>query len=212
MTAALRAALEAHLPADEAEARHREAMLALLDGKGDSFSRWRFEPGHFTGSAFVVCGSTGLVLLHHHRRLGRWLQMGGHDDGEGDPARTALREAREESGLPDLALVSESPLDLDVHEIPRAVASRTTATSTSGMRPSREQPDAIRRDDAESLELAWLTLDEALERMGEPGAARALARLARILERLRGQPERLLSSPSSSRPTPARRRRRTSRR
>ncbi len=180
MTAALRAALEAHVPADEAEAAHRGAMLALLDGGGDCFSRTRFEPGHFTGSAFVVCRETGRVLLHHHRRLGRWLQMGGHDEGEADPARTALREAREESGLPDLVLAFGAPLDLDVHEIPAARGEPAHRHFDVRYAVVTREPAAIRHDEAESLALAWFGLDEARERMAEPGAARALARLAAL--------------------------------
>jgi 8-oxo-dGTP pyrophosphatase MutT (NUDIX family) len=57
------------------------------------------------------------VLLTHHRKLGRWLQLGGHADGDEDALRVALREAREESGL-DVAPVSSRLFDVDVHEIP----------------------------------------------------------------------------------------------
>ena len=112
------AALLAHEPADEAEARDRDAMLALVSSEPACFARTTFVPGHFTGSVFVFSAGSGEVLLHHHRRLGRWLQMGGHDEGESDPAATALREGREESGLGDLVLVSPAILDVDVHPIP----------------------------------------------------------------------------------------------
>ena len=74
-------------------------------------------PGHFTGSAWLVSGDGERVLLTHHRKLGRWLQLGGHADGDGDLARVALREAQEESGLPDL-VVEPAIFDLDRHRIP----------------------------------------------------------------------------------------------
>ncbi len=61
---------------------------------------------------------TRRVLLHHHRRLDAWLQMGGHDEGESDPRATARREGAEESGLSDLVLLSPAILDVDVHPIP----------------------------------------------------------------------------------------------
>lgn len=74
-------------------------------------------PGHFTGSAWLVDGTGQCVLLTHHRKLNRWLQLGGHADGDADLARVALREAGEESGLTDLA-VEPAIFDLDRHIIP----------------------------------------------------------------------------------------------
>jgi 8-oxo-dGTP pyrophosphatase MutT (NUDIX family) len=73
--------------------------------------------GHMTGSAWLVSADGGRVLLTHHRKLDRWLQLGGHADGDPDLARVALREAEEESGLPGLA-VEGGIFDLDRHAIP----------------------------------------------------------------------------------------------
>ena len=80
------------------------------------FTRANLE-GHFTGSAWLVSVDGNRVLLMHHRKLGRWLQPGGHADGDTDLARVALREAGEESGL--VGLVGEGDIfDLDRHQIP----------------------------------------------------------------------------------------------
>jgi len=73
--------------------------------------------GHLTGSAWLVDAAGTRVLLTHHRKLDRWLQLGGHADGDVDLARVALREAEEESGLRDLVVEAEI-FDLDRHEIP----------------------------------------------------------------------------------------------
>jgi 8-oxo-dGTP pyrophosphatase MutT (NUDIX family) len=73
--------------------------------------------GHFTGSAWLVSQDGQHVLLTHHRKLGRWLQLGGHADGDADLARVALREAEEESGLTGLRVEHEI-FDLDRHRIP----------------------------------------------------------------------------------------------
>ncbi|WP_291785176.1 NUDIX hydrolase [Luteibacter sp.] len=73
--------------------------------------------GHFTGSAWLVSADGERVLLMHHRKLGRWLQPGGHADGDADLAGVALREAEEETGLRDLAVVP-GIFDLDAHRIP----------------------------------------------------------------------------------------------
>ena len=74
--------------------------------------------GHLTGSAWVVDGGRTRTLLTHHRKLDLWLQLGGHADGDPDLAAVALREAREESGLTRLRLVSPDIFDLDRHWIP----------------------------------------------------------------------------------------------
>jgi 8-oxo-dGTP pyrophosphatase MutT (NUDIX family) len=60
----------------------------------------------FTVAIFVVHG--GKVLLIHHRKLDKWLPLGGHIELDEDPEQAALREAREESGL-DVDLLGERP-------------------------------------------------------------------------------------------------------
>jgi len=75
------------------------------------------QAGHLTGSAWLVSADGERVLLTHHRKLDRWLQLGGHADGDADLARVALREAEEESGLLDLE-VETIVFDLDRHRIP----------------------------------------------------------------------------------------------
>jgi 8-oxo-dGTP pyrophosphatase MutT (NUDIX family) len=74
--------------------------------------------GHLTGSAWVVDASRTNALLTHHRKLDKWLQLGGHADGDLDLLAVALREAAEESGLTRLRPVSARLFDLDRHWIP----------------------------------------------------------------------------------------------
>ncbi|HZR80160.1 MAG TPA: NUDIX hydrolase [Candidatus Binatia bacterium] len=105
---------------DEAEVVDR--MRAFVSAHRDCFER-SCVPGHVTGSAWLLSADRRSVLLTHHRKLGRWLQLGGHADGDPDPLRVALREAREESGLPDVVPLAPGtgavvPLDVDIHEIP----------------------------------------------------------------------------------------------
>ena len=73
--------------------------------------------GHFTGSAWLVSADGERVLLMHHCKLGRWLQPGGHADGDVDLARVALREAQEETGVISLSVEGDI-FDIDRHLIP----------------------------------------------------------------------------------------------
>jgi 8-oxo-dGTP pyrophosphatase MutT (NUDIX family) len=88
----------------------------LAEQAGDPFVRARLA-GHFTGSAWVVSADGERALLLHHRKLDRWLQPGGHADGDIDLARVALRESEEETGLRGLR-VDPRIFDLDRHRIP----------------------------------------------------------------------------------------------
>ncbi len=76
--------------------------------------------GHFTGSAWVVNHDYSRVLLTHHKKLNRWLQLGGHADGDTNIQRVALREAREESGTEKIELLISTIFDIDIHPIPSA--------------------------------------------------------------------------------------------
>ncbi len=110
--------LEAHLPTDVREADDLERMKRAARRQPPPTERSDF-PEHFTGSAVVVDESGQRVCLVLHAKLNRWLQPGGHcEPGDGgDVSKTALREAREETGL-QVALASETLLDVDAHVIP----------------------------------------------------------------------------------------------
>jgi len=104
-------------PYDAHEADSIERTSRFVRAHPDCFER-TLHHGHVTGSAWVVDPMLQRALLTHHRKLGLWVQLGGHADGDRDVARVAMREAREESGLTTLRLVHDTIFDVDVHEIP----------------------------------------------------------------------------------------------
>lgn len=109
-----RAVVAAARVAPDAE-RHRRTILSFLDAHPDALHR-RCRSGHLTGSALVVDAAGERIVLLHHRKLRRWLQPGGHCDGDANLAAVALREAEEETALDGLRVVPD-PVDLDVHEV-----------------------------------------------------------------------------------------------
>jgi 8-oxo-dGTP pyrophosphatase MutT (NUDIX family) len=113
----LAALLAAHVPADEKEAADRTAMLEYLAALPAPFSAQQPE-AHFTASALVVDAGRSRTCLVLHRKLGLWLQPGGHvETADGSIRLAALREVREETGL-DAQLAHERPVHLDIHRIP----------------------------------------------------------------------------------------------
>ena len=108
--------LDAYLTDDPGERDARGRFLDLIATNPRCFWRDAF-PAHFTASAWLVSGDGERALLMHHRKLDRWLQPGGHADGDAELPRVALREAEEETGLVDL-VVDDAIFDLDAHVIP----------------------------------------------------------------------------------------------
>jgi 8-oxo-dGTP pyrophosphatase MutT (NUDIX family) len=111
--------LRAHQPrvADPHEAAMAAEIIRFVEAHPDCLLR-TCAPGHLTGSAWIVDAPRRRVLLTHHRKLDKWLQPGGHADGDPDLLAVALREAREETGLTRLRAVSPEVFDVDRHRIP----------------------------------------------------------------------------------------------
>lgn len=109
--------LENYSPEDENEKAFRASFLSFINEYPYCFER-SLKIGHITGSAWIINQTNDKALLTHHRKLDRWLQLGGHADGETDIIKVSTKEAQEESGLSSLKLVSQDIFDIDIHTIP----------------------------------------------------------------------------------------------
>ena len=157
MDAALQAALDAYAARFPDEAPTVALFGALLGDAEDPFRRERLA-GHFTASCWLVDRSGTRVLLTHHRKLGLWLQLGGHADGDRELPLAALREAEEESGLSGLR-VGDAIFDLDRHWIPehKSVPAHWHYDVRYLVHAGDDEAYTISE---ESLDLAWRRIDE----------------------------------------------------
>ncbi len=139
----------------EGQPELRELYLEHLAAHPDGMYK-PCSAGHLTGSALVVDPARGRVLLTLHKKLGLWLQMGGHCE-EGDPTleAVALREAAEESGIAGLTLLPGGPVRLDRHPIP-APCHWHLDVQYAALAPT----DGVERISDESLDLKWYAYDE----------------------------------------------------
>ena len=162
----------------------RERMLDLLDSTPECFQRTSY-PGHFTGSALVVSADGSHALLHHHLKLDRWMQFGGHCDGDEDVLRVAQREALEESGIEGLILASPRPFDLDIHLIPeRPTQPAHFHYDVRWVLIAPEDP--VFTVSEESRELRWFTPAEARALPLDSGLLRLIAKWEALLARRQG--------------------------
>jgi 8-oxo-dGTP pyrophosphatase MutT (NUDIX family) len=175
--------LRLYRSADALEAEHHRAVLDLLSHGRSPFSRSEFVPGHITASCFVVDPCSQRVLLHHHRRLNRWLQMGGHVEAGESAIDAALREATEESGLRDLALLTDGIVDVDVHDIPAGKGEPDHSHFDVRYVARTSHPESIVIDRTESNELEWVELDRAIPLMNEEASKRVITKIRKILAR-----------------------------
>ncbi len=147
------------------DTRSAAAELAVLDDP--ELARWLaalahpdalrrdHRPDHVTASALVLDGSATATLLVLHRKVGLWLQPGGHvDDVDVSLAAAALREAQEETGLPGLT-TDPVPVALDRHPAPCGARDHL---DVQFLLQARGRPDPT--VSGESIDVRWWPVDD----------------------------------------------------
>jgi 8-oxo-dGTP pyrophosphatase MutT (NUDIX family) len=165
--------VEHYTPIDATEADHKTTILNLLYQQPNPLDSDCYEPGHATGSAWVVSKSTQQVALIYHQHLQRWLQPGGHaEPHEPDLQTVSQREAQEELGI-QLDAKTLTLFDLDVHRIP-ASKSRPSHwhfdfryLCLTDFQPLTPATDAMQAKWFSRSDLETLTIDPGIERMIE---------------------------------------------
>ncbi|MBK9991460.1 MAG: NUDIX hydrolase [Verrucomicrobia bacterium] len=158
---------------DAHEAAMASDMIRFVETNPNCAER-SLQIGHLTSSAWIVDRERKRTLLTHHRKLNKWLQLGGHADGELNPLAVAMREASEESGLTRLRVISAEIFDVDRHLIParKAEPDHWHYDIRFMIEADPEEPLLI---SDESHDLAWIEI----ARMADYNAEESMLRMAR---------------------------------
>ena len=143
----------------------------------DAFQRDHL-PGHITASSWIVNKDRSKVLLVQHAALRKWLQPGGHADGDENVIRVATREANEETGLTNITLVGSGIFDIDVHAIPARKDLSFPKHDHYDVRFlfEADDTDELKISD-ESTDLQWIRLDELQQYNNEDSVLRLRLKL-----------------------------------
>ncbi|UNM06113.1 MAG: NUDIX hydrolase [Holosporaceae bacterium] len=133
--------------------------LQFIEENADCFSR-KNQQGHITGSAWIFNQDYSMVLLHHHRKIDQWIQLGGHSDDDWNTLDVAVKEAEEESGLKGFRVLSDEIFDIDVHEFParKNEPAHLHYDIRFLLQISSDLP--LNKQDRESKALEWIPLRE----------------------------------------------------
>ena len=156
----------------------RTRALLATGGTADPWSR--SSPLHVTASALIVDRATQQVLLRWHTRQQAWLHVGGHaDPDETDALAVAVREAREETGLDDLAPVRPAPIHIVIVPVPASSTESTHEHADIRFVLTTARPD-LARPEKPDAPLRWLSVSDAYAFTTEENLRKTLTRLARL--------------------------------
>lgn len=166
--------------------RRSAAETARFVRENARFGERALEAGQVTASAWIVDEAGENVLLTHHAKLNLWVQLGGHlEAGDESVAAAALREAREESGLTSVRLVSERVFDVDVHPIPARGDVPAHFHYDLRFLCAADSKEPLQISD-ESHALAWVAVAEVPSLTQERSVLRMLAKSASGQEKRAG--------------------------
>lgn len=154
--------LKLYNPSDQKEKGYKDQFLELLKIE-NCYTRESLK-AHFTASAWVTTPEHDKVLLLHHAKLDRWLQPGGHADGETDLLAVAQKELLEETGV-DATLSGQTFFDIDIHTIPEHKSVPEHQHFDVRYHFIVDEKTTIRQNE-ESRDIKWFKIDKVAEVTG----------------------------------------------
>lgn len=166
----LREEIEKYVPYNEQEVADKQMILKYMNTFEDCLTREN-KFGHFTSSAFVVNPTKDKVLFAYHNIYDSWAWLGGHADGDDDFRRVAMKEAKEESGIEELKLLTNEIFSIDIISVPphikrgKFVSAHVHLEITSLIEADDTQLIHCKPD--ENKGVAWIPIDHLKEYVSE---------------------------------------------
>ncbi len=167
----LKESLEKFNPYNEQEKVERKIMLKYINDFDDVLTRQN-EYGHFTSSAFVLNKDRSKILMAYHRIYNSWAWVGGHSDGDNDLLYVAMKEAKEETGIKNVAPISKNIYSLELINVnghekrEKYVGSHVHLNVTYLLEADENEKIHIKED--ENSGVKWVPIDKILEVSSEP--------------------------------------------
>jgi len=157
-----------------------ELTKDLIAKQGLAYLREHTEPGHWTASGFIWDPKAKKMLMMHHRKLDKWLQPGGHADGDTDLAAVAAKETWEETGIAVNSPVTWgnglAVFDFDIHEIPaRKTEPQHLHFDVRYLFLADSTKDPVQN--SESNAVRWLSIEEVYELTNEESILRPIRKI-----------------------------------
>ncbi|MEA5404770.1 NUDIX hydrolase [Arcicella sp. DC2W] len=153
--------LEKYQPYNATDSKFQEEIISFVKANSTCFER-SLLVGHVTGSAWILDKSRQYTLLTHHKKLNQWFQTGGHCDGDSDVLNVALKEAKEETGLKNIKVLSPDIFDIDIHLIPERKGIPVHLHFDVRFLLEADMNEALIVS-SESTDLKWIPLSEVAE-------------------------------------------------
>lgn len=166
-----------HKPFNNTEKEMLQQMIQFVEANENCFDRSLTE-GHITGSAWLVDSKMEYVFFTHHKKLDRWLQPGGHSDGDPNTLAVSMREASEESGIEDVFIqpLVQNIFDIDIHTIPARKNEPEHLHYDVRFILETDKSHPLRISD-ESNEIAWIGIEEIPRLADEESILRMLEKM-----------------------------------
>jgi len=169
--------LKNHSPINKTENNMLSELTTFVESYENCFDR-ELSVGHITGSAWLINKDFTHVFFTHHKKLNRWLQPGGHSDGDANTLAVAMREASEESGIEDVFVqpVMDQIFDVDIHTIPARKNEPEHKHYDIRFLLEADMNQPLRISE-ESNEIAWIPVTEVLSLCDEESILRMLEKM-----------------------------------
>ncbi|NMM48853.1 NUDIX hydrolase [Marinigracilibium pacificum] len=163
---------------EEIEEEFIEKMIHLHNEEPEAYTR-KSNDAHFTASAILIDQYCEEILLLNHKKLGRWLQPGGHADGEKNLPEVSMKELHEETNALSAKLYDIIPFDVDIHKIPESGEVKEHYHYDLRFLWITDNKEEV-RSNKESKGLKWVSISELADVTDEESFARIQRKLIAI--------------------------------